>query len=137
MPLPEESDIIPLRIAIAAVISPQGSAESYALLLEYIGEKLGRPVERIQRGSYAEVNDLVRTGEVDLSFVCTSSYIIGKRDFGMQLLAAPLVDGEAVYHSQLIVPADSPAETLDDLRGTVFAFAYLKQELSLLSLTNQ
>ena len=122
LPTPVDDEIVPLRIAIAAVISPKGSAESYGPLFDYISEQLGRPVERVQRRTYAEVNELVESGEVDFAFVCTSSYIIGKSDFGMQLLVAPQVNGEAVYHAKIIVPAESTAETLEDLRGKVFAF---------------
>ncbi len=122
--LPEEppADIIPLRVAVAAVISPKGNVESYTPLLEYLGRRLGRPVEMVQRRTYAEVNDLIREGKVDLAFVCTSAYVAGEREFGMQLLAAPQVNGEAAYHAYLIVPADSPAQTMADLRGKVFAF---------------
>lgn len=122
LPTPRENDIKPLRVAIAAVISPQGTAESYAPLLEYLGKKLDRPIERVQRRTYAEVNDLLRSGEVDLAFVCTSSYLLGKREFDLQLLAAPQVGGEAVYRAQLIVPRESSARDIQDLRGKVFAF---------------
>ena len=122
LPTPVGHDTLPLRVAVAAVISPQGTAESYAALFEYLEQKLGRPVELIQRRTYAEVNELLRTGEVDMAFVCTSSYLIGKRQFGLELLAAPQVNGEAAYHARLIVPATSSAQTLDDLRGRVFAF---------------
>ncbi|MBW8012607.1 MAG: phosphate/phosphite/phosphonate ABC transporter substrate-binding protein [Chloroflexi bacterium] len=122
LPTSQDSDVLPLKVAIAAVISPAGSAESYAPLLDYLSEKLGRPVESVQRNSYSEINELVRTGEVDLAFVCTSSYILGRREFGMQLLVAPQVNGEAVYRSNLIVPSDSTATHISDLRGTVFAF---------------
>lgn len=123
-PLPDEppAEVIPLRVAVAAVISPKGNVESYTPLLEYLSRRLGRPVEMIQRRTYAEVNDLIRTGEVDLAFVCTSAYVAGQREFGMQLLAAPQVNGETTYRSYLIVPADSPARTMADLRGKVFAF---------------
>ena len=123
-PLPEEppTDVIPLRVAVAAVISPKGNVESYTPLLVYLSRRLSRPVEMVQRRTYAEVNDLIRDGQVDLAFVCTSAYVAGQREFGMQLLAAPQVQGEAVYHSYLIVPADSPAQTMADLRGKVFAF---------------
>jgi len=123
-PLPEEppADVIPLRVAVAAVISPKGNVESYTPLLEYLSRRLSRPVEMVQRRTYAEVNDLIRKGEVDLAFVCTSAYVAGQREFGMQLLAAPQVQGETVYYSYLIVPADSPAQTMADLRGKVFAF---------------
>lgn len=116
------SDTKPLRVAVAAVISPKGTVESYSELLNYIGRKLERPVELVQRQTYAEVNDLVQRGQVDLAFVCTSAYIAGQRDFGMELLAAPQVNGETVYYSLTIVPSTSPARSMFDLRGKVFAF---------------
>lgn len=122
LPTPLESDVRPLRVAIAAVLSPRGSAESYGPLLKYLAKELNRPVEPVQRRTYSEVNDLLRTGEVDLAFVCTSAYILGKREFNMQLLVAPQVNGEKVYRAQLIVPADSPAQSISDLRGILFAF---------------
>ena len=122
LPAPTEKEIRPLKVAVAAVISPQGSAESYAPLLDYLSQQLGRPVELVQRRTYMEVNELVRTEEVDLAFVCTSSYLVGKRQFGMQLLAAPQVNGEAVYYAQIIVSAESDMRSLEDLRGKVFAF---------------
>src|SRR5581483_2750033 len=99
-----------------------GNVESYSDLLNYIGEKIGRPVELVQRQTYAEVNDLVKQGQVDLAFVCTSAYVAGQRDFGMELLVAPQVNGETVYYSLLIVPASSSARSLEDLRGKTFAF---------------
>ncbi|MBI5649800.1 MAG: phosphate/phosphite/phosphonate ABC transporter substrate-binding protein [Chloroflexi bacterium] len=116
------NDTRPLRVAVAAVISPKGNVESYGDLLKYIQNKLNRPVELVQRQTYAEVNDLIKNGYVDVGFVCTSAYVIGQRDFGMELLVAPEVTGATVYYSLLIVPADSPARAMSDLRGKVFAF---------------
>lgn len=113
---------VPLRVAVAAVISPKGTVESYQPLLDYLGRQLSRPIELVQRRTYAEVNDLVENGAVDLAFVCTSAYVDGHAKFGMELLAAPQVDGAAVYYSVLIVPANSPAQTMADLRGQAFAF---------------
>lgn len=122
LPTPSEQDVRPLKVAIAAVISPQGSADSYAPLLDYLGSKLNRPVERVQRRTYSEVNELLRTGEVDLAFVCTSSYLLGKRQFGLELLAAPQVAGETTYQAKLIVPSDSATDRIEDLRDKAFAF---------------
>lgn len=123
-PLPERpaTDVVPLRVAVGAVTSPQGTVDSYAPLLDYLERKLDRPVELVQRRTYAEVNDLIATGFVDVGFVCTSAYVAGQRDFNMQLLVAPEVDGETVYYSVLIVPATSEARNMADLRGKVFAF---------------
>jgi phosphonate transport system substrate-binding protein len=123
-PLPEQSPnvVIPLRISVAAVISPKGTAESYQPLLDYLSARLGRPVELVQRRTYAETNDLVESGYVDMAFVCTSAYIAGHDKFNMELLAAPQVNAAAVYYSLLIVPAYSSVQNIADLRGKAFAF---------------
>lgn len=122
-PLPTPSqEGIPLRVAIAAIISPKGTLESYSALIDYLGEKTGRPVELVQRRTYMEINNMVKSGEVDVAFVCTSAYITGEYDFDMQLLAAPQVEGKTTYHSYLIVPNESDAQDMADLKGKVFAF---------------
>jgi len=112
----------PLRIAVAAVLSPEGTVESYAELAKYLGEQLGRPVQLVQRRTYAEVNDLVAANEVDLAFVCTSAYVAGHDESIMDLLVVPEIDGETVYRSAIIVPESSPATSLEDLEGASFAF---------------
>lgn len=122
LPANPSGDVVPLRAAVAAVISPKGTAESYQALLDYLSAKLDRPVELVQRRTYSEVNDLVESGFVDVAFVCTSAYVDGNEKFGMELLAAPQVNGETVYYSLLIVPRDSAAQNMADLRGKVFAF---------------
>ena len=122
-PLPTVSqEVVPLRVSVAAMISPQGTVESYRPLLDYLGKRLGRPVQLVQRRTYAEVNDLIRRNDVDMAFVCTRAYVIGHREFGMKLLAIPEVKGRRVYYSEIIVRRDSSIEKVEDLRGTVFAF---------------
>lgn len=122
-PLPTPAvQVTPLHVAVASVISPRGAVESYQPLLDYLSRRLNRPVELVQRRTYAEVNDLIKQGQIDLAFVCTSAYVIGHREFGMELLAVPQVNGETIYQSLLIVPADSPVREMADLRGKTFAF---------------
>ncbi len=123
-PLPVRADrgITPLRVAVAAVISPKGTVESYQPLLDYLARALGRPVELVQRRTYAEVNDLIEAGAVDVGFVCTSAYVEGHDTFGMELLAAPVVNGAPIYYSVLVIPVSSPAKSMADLRGKVFAY---------------
>lgn len=115
-------DDIPLRVAIASVISPRGTIESYTPLLAFLANRLGRRVELVQRQSYAETSSLVARSVVDLAIVCTGPYVEGRRDKLMELLVVPQVGGESVYYSYLIVPRSSPARTWADLRGKTFAF---------------
>lgn len=119
---PPVDEIIPLRVSVAAVISPRGTVESYQPFLDYLSERLGRPIVLVQRRTYEETNRLIESGEVDVAFVCTSAYIIGHQDFDMQILVAPEVNGDTVYHSLLIVPRESTVQSITDLRGKVFAF---------------
>ena len=120
-----ESDVddeAPLRVAVAAVISAEGTVESYQPFLDYLEQRLDHPVALVQRRTYREVNDLIEQNQVDLAFVCTSAYVEGHDTFGMQLLVAPEVNGQTVYYSWLIVPADSEAQDMSDLAQTTFAF---------------
>jgi phosphonate transport system substrate-binding protein len=69
LPVRFNEGIVPLRVSVAAVVSPRGTAESYQPLLEYLSEALDRPVELVQRRTYQETNDLIEDGEVDVAFV--------------------------------------------------------------------
>ena len=112
----------PLRIAAAAILSPQTTSRDYEVLLTYLADSLDRPVQLVQRASYAETNELIRTRQVDVAFVCTGAYVQGHQEFGMELLAVPEVRGLTTYQSYIIVPGRSAAQELDDLRGAVFAY---------------
>lgn len=111
-----------LRIAVGGMITPKAGFGYYRQFLDYIGEKTGMQVDFVDRDNYAEINELVRNGNVDLAFVCGGPYVDGHKAFGMELLAAPQAYGKSVYHSYIIVSKDSPAEQLRHLRGKTFAF---------------
>lgn len=112
-----------LRLAVAPVYSPRESLNIYRELATYLGNRLGRPAELVQGKTYTEINDLVRSGDLTLAIVCTNAYLEGQEDFGMEALAVPQVHGETVYYSYLLVPQDSPAQSLTDLKGRTFAFS--------------
>lgn len=113
----------PLRIAVGAMITPKEGFAYYRHFLNYLGEKLGRRVEFVDRENYAEINRLLKIGEIDVAFVCSQPYVDGHREFGLELLLAPQAYGEATYYSYIIVPRDSPVKSLADLRGKTFAFS--------------
>ncbi len=122
-PVAQPHRVSPLRVAIASILSPAKNLESYHHLLAYVERKLGRPVQLVQRMTYAEVNDLMRTGHIDMAFVCSLAYVLGKGEFGMELLVAPQIREGTVYYSYLIVPKENPVRSLADLKGKAFAFS--------------
>jgi len=111
-----------LRVAIAAMISPKETLVSYNDLMTYIGNKMGMEVELVQRKTYEEVNELLKNNLLDIAFVCTGAYVKGHRDFDMEILVAPVTNGQTYYNSYIIVPADSPVRSMDGLKGKTFAF---------------
>lgn len=122
-PSPQLSHEKPVRIAVGSMITPQAGFGYYRNLLDYIGRKLGRPVQFVGKETYAEINELLRSGDLDAAFVCSGPYVEGRSQFGLQLLVAPQSHGKTVYYSYIIVPHDSPARRFEDLRGKTFAFS--------------
>ena len=113
----------PLRVAIASILSPSRTLDDYHDLLTYMGQRLGRPIRLYQRGTYAEVNDLLKNREIDLAFVCAGAFVYGERDFGLEALVVPVMRRKTTYYSYLIAGRASPAERLEDLRRKSFAFS--------------
>jgi len=118
----KQSGESPLRIAVGGMTSPREGFVYYKKLLNYIGEKLGRKVEFIDREDYGTINRMLMNKEVDVAFVSSGPYVEGHDEFGLELLAAPQVSGSTAYYSYIIVPEDSPVENLKELRGRTFAF---------------
>ncbi len=118
----DNSDSESLRIAVSAIISPDETLIYYQDMFDYISLKMGVPVKLVQRKTYQEANDLVRKNSVDAAFVCSLAYIEGKDQFGMELLAVPIVRGEPYYYSYIIVPEDSNINSLKELKGKTFAY---------------
>ncbi|MEK7871337.1 MAG: phosphate/phosphite/phosphonate ABC transporter substrate-binding protein, partial [Nitrospirota bacterium] len=112
----------PIRIGLTAVIV-EDFLQVNRHLLNYVGEKIGMPVELVLRKSYQEMNDMLEKGEVDAAFVCSVPYILGRDKFGLELLAVPQINGEPLYYSYVVVPIDSETKRFEDLRGKVYAFS--------------
>ena len=119
-PAPESTQ---LKVAVAAIISPKETFIYYRQLLDYIGKKMDREIQFIQRKTYGEINELLAKGQIDLAFICSGPYVVGKKKYGFQLVATPEVQNSHFYHSYLIVNKKSAFQKLEDLRGRVFAFS--------------
>lgn len=111
-----------LNLSIGSIVTPDQGYVYYEQLIDYLTKELGRPINAVDPGSYEKLLTLLETGKVDVAFVCSGTYVEGKKRFGLELLVAPLVDGKPLYEANLIVPIDSPAQSLADLREKRMAF---------------
>ena len=119
----EERKEKPLRIAAGGMITPREGFVYYREFIDYVGGKLDRPVEFVDREKYDEINMLMKSGQVDVAFVCSGPYVDGHDEFGMELLAAPQAYQKTVYYAYIIVAKESPITSFKALRGKTFAFA--------------
>ncbi|MDA8160125.1 MAG: phosphate/phosphite/phosphonate ABC transporter substrate-binding protein [Desulfobacteraceae bacterium] len=111
-----------LRVAVAAVLSPTGTIDSYQPFIAYLQHKTGLPTTLVQRKSYQEINDLLVRAVVDVGFICTGAYRDSSRRQDLELLVVPRINGKTTYRSLIIAPAAASIKSFDDLRGKRFAF---------------
>ncbi|MCK7494206.1 MAG: PhnD/SsuA/transferrin family substrate-binding protein [Comamonadaceae bacterium] len=98
------------------MITPVDTVKYYQELIDYIGERIGRPVQMIHRRTYGEMDALLEKGDVKVAFICSAPYVKDRDAFGVELLVAPVVNGKPVYHSYIIVHKDSPVRSFAELR---------------------
>jgi phosphonate transport system substrate-binding protein len=115
-------DSLAFNVAVGSMISAQETVVHYHQLLDYIADKLGRKIQLIQRKTYREINELIGLGQIDLAFICSGPYALGRKKYNFEALAVPQVRGSHLYQAYLIVNNDSPYKRLEDLRDKVFAF---------------
>lgn len=111
-----------ISVAISAMISPNETFNQYQDLINYISRKINIPITFKQRKTYAEVNELLKKGDVDFAFICTGAYKEAKKNFPLELLVAPVINNEPFYQAYVIVQKESEINSIDDLEGKTFAF---------------
>ena len=112
-----------IHVAIAAMTSPKESFVYYNDMLQYISTQIGIPVHYIQKESYKEINDLLRTGLIDFAFIGSGAYIEAKEQKMVRLLAAPVISGSKSSKAYIITNKNSSAKSFDDLKAHSFAFS--------------
>jgi phosphonate transport system substrate-binding protein len=119
----KQQPVAALNVAIASMISPNETIVHYQALLEYIASKIGKKINLVQRKTYAEVNDLLGKGGIDLAFICSGPYVAGQDSYHFEALAIPQIHQKPVYRAYLITGQTSSVKRFEDLRGKVFAFS--------------
>lgn len=91
----------------------------------YLSERLGRPVDMHIATDYAGTVQAFRAGKVDLAFLGPAAYALAytiTEGNVEPLVSYRDLDGNDGYHSVVAVRADSPFQSLEDLRGHSLAF---------------
>jgi phosphonate transport system substrate-binding protein len=98
-------------------------------LAAYVAERMEIPSRFVIDIPWQERERLIDSGQIDVAWICGLPYV-GRVDRGhpnIELLAAPVMVGERyndqpIYFSDVIVRAERPFKTFEDLRGTTWAY---------------
>lgn len=108
--------------AISPMASPVSTLSGYGDFIDYLSRKTGMKIILKQRRKYSEINSLLKSGDAQFAYTCTGAYLSGRNEFGLEMLAVPVINGKTTYNSYIIVNKKSDVKTFSQLKGKVFAF---------------
>jgi phosphonate transport system substrate-binding protein len=119
-------DEVPVfRIGILGGALGEYQLRAFACLDRLVEQKMQVPAELLTSPNYDGVMQGLLDGELDAAGLGAASYAgvyLRDPDAVEPLVAVQELDGSVGYHSVLFVRADSPYQTLDDLRGRSVMF---------------
>ena len=111
-----------LHIALAPSEDAEKMANGFEGIRAQLAKDTGLDVKVDKVTDYTSVIEAQRAGKVDVAWYGPLSMVLANQEAG----ATPIVlgvtaGGDATYHSLILVPADSPAKTVLDLKGKKIA----------------
>src|SRR6185436_8708002 len=89
----------------------------------YLEKCLGIPVKLVVGGNYAATGEALRFGRLDVAYLGPVTFIKQSRHANLLPFARPTHPGVGpTFQAVIIVPSDSTARSLGDLRGKEVAF---------------
>ena len=92
------------------------------IFADYYKEKTGLPVKTFVSTDYTALIEAMRSGKVDFAFLPPFSLVKAEEMAKAKVLLKAVRKGKAVFYSAIIVRADKPYKTIEDLKGKNIAW---------------
>jgi phosphonate transport system substrate-binding protein len=115
-----------IKLGAVTVESQGATITRFKPFADYLEKKLGVKVEVFTASDYAGIVQALSSGQIHLGRMGGAAYAAGYIDSkgGIEPLVMNVEpNGGKGYHSVLIVKADSPYKSIDDLKGKTLAWA--------------
>jgi phosphonate transport system substrate-binding protein len=115
-----------LTIGIPPIENAEEGQRRYGPFADYLSETLGVPVTLRMASAYSGIIQAMDVGEADMAMLGAAAYAAAHdvlRGDLQPLGHAVSRTGDRGYFAVIIVAADSPAQSLEDLAGKTLAFA--------------
>ena len=118
----QQADRDKLRFGVATMVNIESTYRKYHRISETVAASLGSRDAFLIEPSYRDLRRALEHGELDVAMTCTGIYTHAALAGGARLVAKPKYEGDLTYHGLLVVRAESPVESFDDLRGKEIIF---------------
>lgn len=110
-----------LMIAVARTPGGPGEWTNWARVIKTLSEEIQRPVSVRYLSKEDEAAAVIAEEDVDIAFICAHHYIDLSAAGEVIGLCTPVMGGSSTSQMWLITRADDPAESFEDLAGSVVA----------------
>lgn len=114
-----------LRIGANAGEDSPTTLSRWNAFRDHLAKIMGLEVEVFQAADYNGIIQAMASGQLELASMGPASYANAREQMGEKvapILAPRTAEGMSGYYSALVVKADSPYHTLDDLRGKTIGY---------------
>jgi phosphate/phosphite/phosphonate ABC transporter binding protein len=112
----------PLRFGVLPTDDVAGLKQRFTPLAEYLGRGLGRAAVVVVSPEYESLGALVDQDKADLGWFSGVVYPRDSSKYHLAPIAQSVLGGDATYRGIIVVRADSPLRSVQELRGKRFAF---------------
>ncbi|MDD3148722.1 MAG: phosphate/phosphite/phosphonate ABC transporter substrate-binding protein [Candidatus Riflebacteria bacterium] len=120
IPLIDESS--PVYLGVIPFLQPEKLKEQIDPVCQYLQKKLGRKVFMVTASDYESLARLLELNKVHIAWFSHASFEKLRGGNRWQAICRPKQNGSVIYDSQIIVNEKSEFNTVNDLRGKVFAY---------------
>lgn len=119
-------DVPVFRIGLLGGENESDRLRSYSCLQDYLGERLGVPIELFPASDYAGVLQGLLAGQLEFAGLGSSGYagiVLQDEEAVEPLYTVMQIDGSLGYYSVMYTRTDSGITSLDEMEGHSLAFA--------------
>jgi len=114
----------PLVMGLIPAENNEEMIRTFEPMRQYLEQKIGRKIKLYTATNYAGIIEGMRKKRVDIAWFGPLSYVLAEKEAGAEAFAVGVRQstGKSTYRSLIVVPGDSPAHSIMDLKGKSVAF---------------
>jgi phosphonate transport system substrate-binding protein len=102
--------------------NPEELRASIETLRPFLEKEIGKKIEVLVPTSYGVSAQGLISGKIHIAYMDSLPYVLASNETSLEIVAVEKRNGRTEYDSLLVVPANSPVQSIKDLKGKKIAF---------------